>query len=150
MAVSALPEKEHSFIIEDNQGRKEIVLTEATYSIGRAKNCNIKLRSQFVSRHHATLFRCLKADGESYYRIVDGDGYEKQSVNGILINGQKMSIYDLKDGDEIVFGPQVFGIYKYRQRDKFPTLPCDDPYDITLIDPAMAEIDEEPTNSLNS
>ncbi|MGK7931552.1 MAG: FHA domain-containing protein [Microcystaceae cyanobacterium] len=141
---SVLPQQEHFLIIEDGKGRQELILSDAVYSLGRATHCDVRLRSQFVSRHHATLLRCLRTDGSSYYRIVDGDNHGKSSVNGLLINGSKLAEHNLKHGDEVVFGPQVFAIYQYRQRDKFPTLPNNDPFDITLIDPAMmVEGDDE-------
>ncbi|MGK7943996.1 MAG: FHA domain-containing protein [Microcystaceae cyanobacterium] len=140
--TSVLPQCEHFLIIEDDKGRQEVTLAGAVYSVGRSPDCDVKLRSQFVSRHHATLLRCLRADGASYYRIIDGDNQGKSSVNGLLINGSKSAEHNLKHGDEIVFGPQVFAIYQYRQRDQFPTLPSNDPFDITLIDPAMM-IEEE-------
>ncbi|MDY7013258.1 MAG: FHA domain-containing protein [Cyanobacteriota bacterium] len=135
--------QDHLLIIEDDKGRRSLSLKEASYTIGRGQNSDIRLSSQFVSRHHATLLRRLEADGTSYYRIVDGDGQGKNSVNGLLINGEKKEAQDLKHGDEIVFGPQVFAIYKLQQRDIFPTVPPDDPYDITLIDPAMMLEGEE-------
>ncbi|ACB53732.1 unknown [Crocosphaera subtropica ATCC 51142] len=146
---SVLPQREHFLIIEDDKGRQEILLREPTYSIGRSHDCDIRLRSQFVSRHHATLHRRIREDGSSYYRIVDGDLEGKRSVNGLLINQAKIkqASYDLQDGDEIVFGPQVFAMYQYRQRDKFPTLPSHDPFDITLIDPAMMDYDDDTKES---
>ncbi|MEC4806647.1 MAG: FHA domain-containing protein [Jaaginema sp. PMC 1080.18] len=136
-AKSAQPQQEHLLIIEDDKGRKGISLKEASYSIGRDQNSDIRLSSQFVSRRHATLLRRLREDGSSFYSIVDGDGEGKTSVNGLLINGRKLESHDLRHGDEVVFGPQVFAIYQLRERDVFPTIPPDDPYDITLIDPAM-------------
>ncbi|MEA5535314.1 FHA domain-containing protein [Crocosphaera sp. XPORK-15E] len=140
---SVLPQRDHFLIIEDDKGRQEILLQDATYTMGRSQECNIRLRSQFVSRHHATVYRRVREDGSSYYRIVDGDIEGKRSVNGLLINGIKESARDLQHGDEVVFGPQVFAIYQYRQQDKFPTLPTNDPFDITLIDPAMMDYDED-------
>ncbi|MEL4898635.1 FHA domain-containing protein [Crocosphaera sp. Alani8] len=142
---SVLPQREHFLIIEDDKGRQEVLLREPTYSMGRSQHCDIRLRSQFVSRHHATLYRRIGEDGSSYYRIVDGDFQGKRSVNGLLINQAKIKqdSHDLQDGDEIVFGPQVFAIYQHRQRDKFPTLPNNDPFDITLIDPSMIDYDED-------
>lgn len=137
------PQKEHFLVVEDDKGRQEIILTAPCYSLGRSPDCDIRLRSQFVSRYHATLLRCVKVDGESYYRIVDGDSQGRLSSNGLLVNGRKMSSCDLKHGDEVVFGPQVFAIYQYRQRDNFPTQPGNDPFDITLIDPAMMDTDED-------
>ncbi len=136
---SVLPQRQHFLIIEDDKGRQEILLQDSTYSLGRSQTCDIRLRSQFVSRHHATLFRSEREDGSYFYRIVDGDEEGKASVNGLLINGRKMPSHELRHGDEVVFGPQVFAIYQHRQRDKFPTLPGNDPFDITLIDPAMMD-----------
>jgi pSer/pThr/pTyr-binding forkhead associated (FHA) protein len=138
-----LPVKEHFLIVEDDKGRKEVLLTEDSYSLGRGKNCDIVLHSQFVSRYHATIFRFAREDGQGFYRIVDGDREGRASANGLLVNGKKVSSAELKDGDEVVFGPQVFAIYKCRQRDKFPTIPTNDPFDITLIDPAMMVNDDE-------
>lgn len=143
------PEKEHFLIVEDDKGRRVVPLTESSYTLGRSPECDIRLRSQFVSRHHATLFRFVKENGESYYRIVDGDAQGKASSNGLRINGQKLSAYDLKHGDEVVFGPQVLAIYQYRQSDKFPTQPGNDPFDITLIDPAMMINDDDITEFQN-
>ena len=133
----AKPHKEHFLIIEDGKGRQEILLTHPAYALGREQKCDIRLNSQFVSRRHATLLRCLREDGSAYYKIVDGDAEGKTSANGLMINGHKLTSHELQHGDEIVFGPQVFAIYQYRQRDIFPTIPPDDPFDITLIDPAM-------------
>lgn len=141
--VSVLPQKEHFLIVEDDKGRQEILLRNPAYSLGRAHTCDIRLRSQFISRHHATLYKQLRQDGTSYYQIVDGDAQGRASANGLIVNGRKMSTHDLKHGDEVVFGPQVLAIYQYRQRDKFPTMPSNDPFDITLIDPAMMINDDE-------
>jgi pSer/pThr/pTyr-binding forkhead associated (FHA) protein len=144
MAVkTAKPYRDHYLIVEDDKGRQEFLLEKPTYAIGRDHKCDVRLNSQFVSRRHAILDRCLREDGTSFYRITDGDGQGKPSANGLLINGNKAVSHELRHGDEIVFGPQVFAIYQYRQRDVFPTSPHDDPYDITLIDPAMMEEEEE-------
>jgi pSer/pThr/pTyr-binding forkhead associated (FHA) protein len=135
--------QENVLIVMDGKGQKEVVLTNPTYTLGRGQNCDILLQSQFVSRHHATLFKRTDKDGEQYYRIVDGDSLGKASVNGLLINGRKVLFHDLKDGDKVVFGPQVSAVYERRQYDIFPTIPPDDPFDITLIDPAMIEVDSD-------
>jgi pSer/pThr/pTyr-binding forkhead associated (FHA) protein len=143
MAVKpAKHREEHVLIVIDGKGQKEIVLEELTYSLGRGQQCDIRLNSQFVSRHHATLVKRSREDGNDYYRIVDGDSEGKASVNGLLVNGRKVLFHDLKDGDKVVFGPQVVAIYQHRQFDVFPTIPPEDPFDITLIDPAMIEADD--------
>ena len=135
--------EEHILIVFDGKGQKEVVLSETAYSLGRGQNCDIRIQSQFVSRHHATLIKRSHNDTEEYYRIIDGDLKGKTSVNGLLVNQRKVSFHDLKNGDKVVFGPQVSAVYEHRQYDVFPTLPPDDPFDITLIDPAMIDLDDE-------
>jgi pSer/pThr/pTyr-binding forkhead associated (FHA) protein len=135
----------HLLILEDDQGRKEFPLDRLIYSIGRDRDCDIRLVSQFVSRRHATLVR-LRDDKSrtDYYRIVDGDAKGKSSSNGLMINGRKMPAHDLKNEDEIVFGPQVRAIYYLLQRDAVQPVPTDSSeYDITLINPSMTEDIEE-------
>lgn len=134
--------EEHILILTDGKGHREIQLKDETYSLGRGLQCDIVLQSQFVSRHHATLVR-RKTDDENCYRIIDGNSEGKTSVNGLLVNGKKVRFHDLKHRDKVVFGPQVEAIYEYREYDIFPTIPPDDPYDITLIDPAMMDAEED-------
>ncbi|MDJ0571407.1 MAG: FHA domain-containing protein [Pleurocapsa sp. MO_192.B19] len=134
--------EEHILIVTDGKGHREINLQDKTYSLGRGVKCNIVLQSQFVSRHHATLIRREEEDS-NYYRIIDGDSEGKTSVNGLLVNGKKVRFHDLKHGDKVILGPQVEAVYQYREYDIFPTIPPDDPYDITLIDPAMIDVEEE-------
>ena len=128
--------EEHILIVTDGKGHREIKLTDETYSLGRGAQCDIVLQSQFVSRHHATLIK-RKNDEGNYYRIIDGNTEGKTSVNGLLVDGKKVRFHDLKHGDKVILGPQVEAVYEYRQYDIFPTIPPDDPFDITLIDPAM-------------
>ncbi len=146
LVMAAKPVKhreDHVLMVTDGKGQREILLRDETYSVGRGIQCNILLQSQFVSRHHATLFRRSQEDGNTYYRIIDGDSEGKPSVNGLLVNGRKVRFHDLKDGDKVVFGPQVHAVYQYRQYDIFPTIPPNDPFDITLIDPAMIDVNSE-------
>ncbi len=140
-AKPAKHREEHVLVTVDGKGQKEIVLTEEMYSLGRGHDCDIRLQSQFASRHHATLYKRVSEGGDVYYRIVDGDAAGKASVNGLLINEHKVLFHDLKHGDKVIFGPQVSAIYEHRKYDVFPTIPPNDPFDITLIDPAMLESD---------
>ena len=135
----------HLLIIEDDQGRKEFTLENPVYSIGRDRECNIRLVSQFVSRRHATLVRLPREQNSQsyYYRIVDGDAKGKLSSNGLMINGRKLPSHDLKNEDEIIFGPQVRAIY-YLLRNSHRSGQTDaTEYDITLINPGMTEDIEE-------
>ena len=141
---TAHTKEEHCLIINDNRGRREFLLTEQKYSLGRSANCDIIIKSQFVSRHHATLIRHQTEDHCFYYEIIDGNGADKVSANGLLFNHKKISRYNLRSGDEIIFGPQISIVYQYRQRNEFLSSPGNDPFDITLIDPSMMD-DDIPT-----
>jgi pSer/pThr/pTyr-binding forkhead associated (FHA) protein len=133
----------HLLIIEDDESRREFTLDleRPMYSIGRHKNCDIRLYSPFVGRHHATLIRFTQEDNSHsyYYRIVDGDSKGNPSSNGLMINGRKILAHNLKDGDEIVFGGQARVIYFRLQQDRMSDRPFDvtDQYDITLINPGI-------------
>jgi pSer/pThr/pTyr-binding forkhead associated (FHA) protein len=135
------PHENHLLILEDDQGRKEFPLENPVYSVGRDRECNIRLMSQFVSRHHATLVRLPRKNNSKsyYYRIVDGDAKGKPSSNGLMINGRKIGAHDLKNEDEIVFGPQVRAIYYLLKNNQSPGQTDSSEYDITLINPGMTE-----------
>lgn len=141
MSVQTNENQNHLLILEDDQGRKEFVLDRSVYSIGRDKTCDIRLVSQFVSRRHATLVRLPRDEKNHsyYYRIVDGDAKGKPSSNGLMINGRKLPAHDLKNEDEIVFGPQVRAIYYLLRDATRPGQTDSSEYDITLINPSMTE-----------
>lgn len=105
------------------------------YTIGRDPNCDIRLSSYFVSRHHATLVRFPDEEDSYYYRIVDGNLKGKLSANGLLINGRKLQTHDLRSQDKIIFGPQTQAFYYLLEREHTTTLPPDE-FDITLINPS--------------
>jgi pSer/pThr/pTyr-binding forkhead associated (FHA) protein len=142
LSMAAENHESHILIVEDDQGRKEFALERPIYSIGRDRECDIRLVSQFVSRRHATLVRLPRDDNSNsyYYRIVDGDAKGKPSSNGLMINGRKFPAHDLKNEDEVVFGPQVRAIYYLLKRDTMPPGQADiSEYDITLINPGMTD-----------
>ncbi|MBD2626516.1 FHA domain-containing protein [Trichormus variabilis] len=145
LSMAAELNENHLLIIEDDQGRKEFPLENSVYSIGRDRNCSIRLISQFVSRHHATLVRFPRKNQNNgyYYRIIDGDSKGKPSANGLVINGRKLPTHNLKNEDEIVFGPQVRAIYYVLKNTRLSgqTDACE--YDITLINPGTTEDIEE-------
>ena len=104
-------QQNHLFVIEDEQGRRDYVLDAPIYSIGRHPQCDMPLVSTFISRRHATLVQFPNEDGSFYYRIIDGNLKGKTSSNGIVVNGQGRQHHDLKNADEIVFGPQIRATY---------------------------------------
>jgi pSer/pThr/pTyr-binding forkhead associated (FHA) protein len=70
---------------------------------------------------------------------VDGDAKGKASSNGLMINGRKIPNHDLRNEDEIVFGPQVRAIYYLLKNTQRLGQTDSSEYDITLINPGMAE-----------
>ncbi|WP_302884772.1 FHA domain-containing protein [Kovacikia minuta] len=132
------PYQRHLLIIEDDKGSRPLTLEQGEYSIGRDRECDIRLASLFVSRHHATLMRVPLDEGTYGYCIVDGKPNGQRSANGLLINGTKLKAHNLEDEDEVVFGPQVRFTYHLLKRDPDITEPLDDLDPITLINPRTA------------
>ncbi len=131
------PYHKHLLIIEDDKGRRQITLERPQYSIGRDQECDIRLVSLFVSRHHATLVQITDGNGQCGYRILDGTPTGQRSSNGILVNGRRLQSHELQDEDVVVFGPQVRFTYFLLKRDPDSTEPVDE-FDITLINPRTA------------
>lgn len=110
--LAAMPQGQPILVIEDDWGRREIILERDAYCLGRDPNCDICLHSQFVSRHHAVLTRLPATDTQSHYQLVDGSPEGKASTNGLIVNGQKCRSAQLGGEDVIVFGPKVRAIYR--------------------------------------
>ncbi len=82
--------------------REVILLPEATYSIGRAKDNDIVLNDRQVSRRHAQI--TTKA---AIFRIIDGyfvNDELQRSVNRVFINGKPHLEKILEPGDLISIG----------------------------------------------
>lgn len=104
---------QHLLVVEDRDGRRSHTLTSPKYFIGRDLANDICLNSQFASRYHAMLLRVpADKEGEYYYRILDGDLDGKPSTNGLIINGQKATAHQLKQGDVVSFGPDAKATYR--------------------------------------
>ena len=73
---------------------KEIPLKNPVYTIGRKPNNDIPIDNLAVSGTHAKVYK----KGEQYY-VEDAD-----SLNGTFVNGKKVSIFALNEGDEILIG----------------------------------------------
>jgi len=101
----------HRLLVLDEAGSHEYLLDNLIYSIGRDPNCDITLSDRWVSRYHATLIQVMGEDGQTRYRIMDGnyqfvDGVltGKPSTNGLFVNGQNLRMRNLQHEDEIVMG----------------------------------------------
>jgi pSer/pThr/pTyr-binding forkhead associated (FHA) protein len=147
--MPAASQQNHFLIIHDDRGDETVPLVESKYSIGRDRSCDIRLISQFVSRHHATLQRYSNEDGTFYYQIIDGDFEGRRSANGLLIHSRKLRTHNLENKDQVIFGPQVWMVYHQLKRDHHTTHSReeDDDFDITLINPGSIGFPEDITDA---
>ncbi|GAB4216255.1 MAG: hypothetical protein OHK0012_18090 [Synechococcales cyanobacterium] len=102
----------HVLVLDDSQGRRTLSLEAATYSLGRDTSNVIVLRSDYVSRQHAIIFRVPVPGSQRYlFRILDGNLEGKRSTNGLIVNGQRIYSHDLQHGDLIIFSRDVSAGY---------------------------------------
>lgn len=98
-------------VVQDGPHQFSLPLERNLYTLGRDPLCTITLRSPYVSRLHATLiYRCDEpwdSHGHGYYELIDGDGGEIRSRNGLLVNRHKTQQHTLCLGDEIDLAPDV-------------------------------------------
>ncbi|PZU93762.1 MAG: diguanylate cyclase [Pseudanabaena sp.] len=103
----------HVLTVEDPKGFRNFLLHNVTYSLGRSLESSIVLRSNLVSRHHATLLAIADPKKKSYlFRIIDGNLNGTRSTNGILVNGKKRLSHVLSHGDEILFSKDTRAVYQ--------------------------------------
>lgn len=103
----------HVLTVEDPKGFRNFLLQNVTYSLGRSLDNLIVLRSNLVSRQHATLLAIAEpAKASHLFRIIDGNLDGVRSTNGVLINGKKRFSHILSHGDEILFSKDTKAVYQ--------------------------------------
>jgi pSer/pThr/pTyr-binding forkhead associated (FHA) protein len=104
---------DHYLILKDLEGQKRILLDSKRYVLGRAPENGIVLRSQSVSREHATLIGISVPEPLlQLFRLSDGTPEKGKSTNGLLINGEMRDSWILMHGDEIVFSSNAIAVYR--------------------------------------
>ena len=79
-----------------------IPITGERFVVGRADDCNLKPRSELISRYHCEIF--LK-DGAAFARDMG-------SKNGVFLNDNKITeAQELKNGDKLTIGPLEFFVH---------------------------------------
>ena len=77
----------HVLTVEDPKGFRNFLLQNTTYSLGRGLDNLIVLRSNLVSRKHATLLAIAEpVENSRFFRIIDGNLDGVRSTNGVLVN----------------------------------------------------------------
>ena len=102
---------EHFLILQDPEGEQRILLDSKGYRLGRSPENEIVVRSQSVSREHATLTR-ISLPLFQLFRLSDGASEQGKSTNGVLINGKIRNSWVLMQGDQIVFSSNSSAIYQ--------------------------------------
>jgi pSer/pThr/pTyr-binding forkhead associated (FHA) protein len=69
--------------------------------IGRAEDCDIRITSAAISRHHCAIEPDVDSDGEDWIIRDLGSAY------GVELEGVKIAQADVKDGLEVRIGPAV-------------------------------------------
>ena len=80
--------------IETGADRRVVPLADEVVHLGRGLSADVRLDDATVSRKHAVIVR--RPDG-----IVILDD---RSMNGVLVNGRRVTEATLGDGDEILLG----------------------------------------------
>lgn len=102
----------HVLTVEDPQGFRNFLLNNMSYSLGRGLGNAIILRSNLVSRQHATLLTVASNKSSYFFRIIDGTAEGKRSTNGILINGKRRFSHILSHGDVVTFSKDTKAVYQ--------------------------------------
>jgi hypothetical protein len=87
--------------------RAEVVaLAQGWTRVGRSLSADVRFDDPTVSRRHALVYR----EPEGGARILDD-----RSLNGVFVNGERVELAELADGDEIAIGR--FTLYFLRVSD---------------------------------
>ena len=81
------------------------------FVIGRAEDCNLKPRSELISRYHCEIF------------LEDGDVFVRDmgSKNGVFLNDRQITeTNELKNGDKLAIGPLEFVVHLTEAKSQSP------------------------------
>jgi predicted nucleic acid-binding Zn-ribbon protein len=88
-------EHEGDYLAYDDDGQLRVVGLERGWTrIGRSLAADVRFDHPTVSRRHAMVHR-----GEDVARVLDD-----RSLNGVFVNGERVDMRTLSDGDEVTIG----------------------------------------------
>jgi pSer/pThr/pTyr-binding forkhead associated (FHA) protein len=93
-ALSELPEPGRYLVFQDGSTTRTMALSTDSMRIGRSLSADLRFEDPTVSRRHAVLVG--EPDG---VRVLDD-----RSLNGVFVNGSRITSHQLSDGDEILIG----------------------------------------------
>jgi chromosome segregation ATPase len=95
VSSSQVPDR---FLVSEQDGKEiERALGRRT-SIGRTPDNDIQIDAGYVSRHHAVIL------ASTQHCIIE----DLNSMNGVLVNGRRITRHALRDGDVVTIGKSVF------------------------------------------
>lgn len=93
---SSTPEyKPYAYLIAQDETKKRYPVTRTIWRIGRSSDNEMTLEDNSVSRRHAEIQRTP----EGVFVVID-----RNSMNGIFVNGEKVGRRELQEGDIIEIG----------------------------------------------
>ena len=99
------------------------------FVIGRAEDCNLKPRSELISRYHCEIFL---DDDEVFVRDMG-------SKNGVFLNEKQITeTQELKNGDKLTIGPLEFFVHIASDRAEAPPAPAEVPPAVAGAPPVIA------------
>ena len=87
-------ERDGDYLAFEDRGLRVNGLAEGWTRIGRSLSADIRFDDPTVSRRHAMVHR-----DEGVVRILDD-----RSLNGVFVNGERVDMRELEDGDEVTVG----------------------------------------------
>jgi hypothetical protein len=87
-------DRDGDYVAFDDGGLRVVALSQGWTRIGRSLSADIRFDDPTVSRRHAMVHR----DGQTA-RILDD-----RSLNGVFVNGERVDMRELSDGDELTIG----------------------------------------------
>lgn len=93
-ALADLDDPGRYLVFQDGGTTRTMALTADSMRIGRSLSADLRFEDPTVSRRHAVLVG--EPDG---VRVLDD-----RSLNGVFVNGKRVSSHALRDGDEILIG----------------------------------------------
>ncbi|MBC7835037.1 MAG: FHA domain-containing protein [Phycisphaerales bacterium] len=70
--------------------------------VGRADDCDIRIKNNAVSRHHCEILPPAVGDEEEDWLIRDTG-----STGGVVVGGRKIDELEIESGLEVVVGPAI-------------------------------------------
>jgi len=93
-------------VFEHGEQRHTLLLGRSGAVVGRDPEAALCIDDEGISREHAKFVTA--ADGVVHVMDLD-------STNGTYVNGERVSLRVLREGDEIALGPDVRGRLRYRR-----------------------------------